>query len=126
MERFFFRGSPMTNKLTTTERARLNQLIEDGQNCYDAMALILREINTKKLYREDYESFKAFAKTEFGISEPRAYQLISHVDVVDQTSTMVEGLTLNERQTRELGKVTTKKNRAVVLALAIDEAETTE
>ena len=115
----------MSNKLTTKERQRLEQLIEDGQNCYDAMATILREIHTKKLYREDYKSFEAFTKIEFGISKPRAHQLINHVTRLEEVSTMVDGLVLNERQTRELDKVETKKNRAVVLALSIDESKAT-
>ena len=71
----------MSNQLTKKERSRFEELIKEGRNCYDAMAAILREIRDKKLYRETHDSFKSFAKCEFGIGESRAYQLINHVTV---------------------------------------------
>lgn len=97
------------NKLTAKERKRFETLIEEGRNCYQAMAMIIREIHDDRLYREEHKSFGAFLKQCYGITKARGFQLIKHAEIVEEVegkvSTMVDTFDLNERKTRELAKV---------------------
>lgn len=90
--------------ITLTESKRLTELEETIQkgltNSYNA----LREIQEKRLYRSEYETFEQYCKAKWGTSRRRAYQLIDASKVIENVNqgSHLDVVPSNERQTRPL------------------------
>lgn len=94
--------------LTESERQELaqhEQVIKAGLQTFYDVGNALAAIRDAKLYREDYETFEDYCRERWQISRPRAYQMISSAEVVDNVSTMVDILPTSERQVRPLTKL---------------------
>jgi hypothetical protein len=96
--------------LTKAEQRLLEDyehIIEQGQQWFLSTGHALIAIRDKELYRAAHKTFEDYCRDRWQLSRPRAYQLISAVEVDETLSTMVDkselvGGGLNERQTREL------------------------
>lgn len=102
--------NPMQEKISLTpdERGRLEQLeviIECHVPGLLELGRALMEIRDSHLYREHYRTFKEYCNVRWGISRPRAYQAIEHVEVIKNLSTIVDKKDLpSECVTRTLGR----------------------
>lgn len=65
----------------------------------------LAAIRDERLYRDGFETFEAYCKGRWGMSRPRAYQLIEAAEVDANLSTNVDTLPATESQARPLTKL---------------------
>ncbi len=94
--------------LTVTEKQRLEEcetIIEKGLQTFIEVGQVLLEIKDRRLYREEYGTFEAYCGTRWGLSRPRAYQLIQATNVVNNLSAASEVLPTTESQARPLSKL---------------------
>jgi hypothetical protein len=94
-----------TITLTTQEAKRLAHLesvIERFRKAYYDTGSALREIRDSRLYRLTHDSFESYALEKWGISRPRAYELIGASDVAKNLSAVADISTTNEFQLRTL------------------------
>lgn len=108
------------NTLSAPEFLRYQTLKQNIKSWIDqryAIGLALTEIQQKKLYRQDYETFEIFCQTEFKFDKSYAYRLIEYADV---KSSPGGDKIQNEWQARELAKVPEAEREAVVSGLNKD------
>lgn len=90
---------------STTEQedfARLDAVVRRGLGTFIEVGKALAEISSRKLYRENYETFAAYLAHEHSLSTSRGYQLISAAEIAAEMSTVVDKPPANESQCREL------------------------
>ncbi len=95
----------MTDIITLDERGRLYQceeVIERGLNTFVDVGNALLEIRDNRLYRQEYHTFEDYCKERWGMSRPRAYQLIDAANVMSNLSTIVDKTPSVESQVRPL------------------------
>lgn len=95
----------MENIITLDERSRLYQceeIIEHGLNTFVDVGNALLEIRDNRLYRQEYHTFEDYCKERWGMSRPRAYQLIDAANVMSNLSTIVDKTPSVESQVRPL------------------------
>jgi hypothetical protein len=95
--------------LSTSERSRLTELesiIKKGLPIFLETGRALLEIRDRRLYRGDYPTFEKYCSEKLGMSRSRAYQLMQHVEVQKNLSTVVDkdNLPIEERVTRSLSR----------------------
>lgn len=93
--------------LTAQEQGRLQTLegvIEEGLKTFVEVGNALLEIRDSRLYRQEFGAFEDYCRDRWGMSRPRAYQLIGAAEVVGSLSTMVDK-PISERQARPLTKL---------------------
>lgn len=106
-------------KSEQSELARLCKVVDEGLTSFLAVGTALVEINEKRLYRQDHETFEAFVKDRWGISRRRAYQLMEAAEIKAEMCTngshneIADEIT-SERQIRELSRVGTEALPEVV------------
>lgn len=77
--------------------------IAAGLQTFVAVGQALLAIRDQRLYRHDYATFEAYCTERWGMSRPRAYQLMEAANVVGHLSTIVDTpLPANEAQARPL------------------------
>ena len=85
------------------DRQRLTELeltIERGRDTFVAVGQALLEIQSKKLYRENFRTFEAYCRERWGFSRQRAYQLTAGARVAGQI-----GRPIPESHARQLARV---------------------
>jgi hypothetical protein len=82
--------------------AELEEIVQRGQRSFVEVGRALRAIRDENLYELAFDTFAAYCKTRFGMTRPRAYQLIDACDVVDNLSTNVDKLPTSEGVSRAL------------------------
>lgn len=95
---------------TSTKHAGILQLlagyeatIERGLKTFTEVGNALLAIRDGRLYKEKgYETFEVYCRERWGMSRPRAYQMIGAASIVSTLSTMVDKVPTSERQAREL------------------------
>lgn len=96
----------MNADLIPAEAARLAELkavVTDGLQTFVTVGQALAEIRDIRLYRQTHDTFEAFCADEWGLSRPRAYELINAASVTAAVSAMADTpAPTNERQAREL------------------------
>jgi hypothetical protein len=101
--------------LTTTETARLSDLetkVSTGLASFIEVGEALSEIRDARLYRASHGTFEDYCREKWGISRPRAYQMIQAAQSV---STIVDKAAVTtESQARELSRVEPEQRQAVV------------
>lgn len=103
----------MGKELSVIERRQMKDLedvIAKGMATFYEVGFALMQIRDGKFYRESHQTFEAYCIDKWGIQRSRAYQMIEACEVRQDLSTMVdknvvESVTVNERQVRELSKV---------------------
>jgi hypothetical protein len=101
-------------------------VIEKHQDAFIKVCLALKTIRDKRLWREQYKSFKAYCKERWGTSRGRIYQLAQAGDVIENLSTFVDRLPGSESQTRALVPLAPDEQRLVwaVVSQTTDQAPT--
>lgn len=100
--------------LTTPEvdrKAELEATIERGMQTFVEVGLALMEIRDGRLYRAEYGTFEEYCRDRWGISRPRAYQLIDAAVVTTELSTIVDTLPATESQARPLAALEPEQQR---------------
>lgn len=94
------------NSLTPEETEDLKNLeatVERGLRAFWEIGRALGEINTKRLYREEYKTFSEYCQNRWGISRSSAYHLIDGAKVFQNVYHGTQKiLPTNERQIRPL------------------------
>ena len=99
-------------KTETESLAQCEALIERGMKTFVQVGEALAAIRDARLYRESHDTFEDYCKERWGMSRPRAYQLIESAQAV---STMVDkSMITTERQARELAKVEPERRQEVI------------
>lgn len=101
---------PIVVRLPTFQQ--LEQTIANGLQTFVEVGAALQEIRKRKLYREKYPTFETYCRERWGISRPRAYQLIEAAGVMGNLSTNVDK-PQSEGQTRPLTALPPEDQRAV-------------
>ena len=86
-------SAPLKPELTPAEQKELEKLktvITKGWSTFLDVASALLTINTKRLYRDEYETFDAFCKDGMGLSRTYAYGLIGCAEVNQQMSAIAD------------------------------------
>lgn len=94
--------------LNQTEVARLQELedaIHDGITSFVQVGQALLEINSSRLYREDYKTFEEYCHKRWGFSRSYAYRQITARNIAQMLSPMGDNGDLAERHLRELAPV---------------------
>lgn len=95
--------------LDDLEVSRLTQceaVIERGLKTFVDVGTALLEIRDSRLYRSEYDTFEDYCRERWGMSRPRAYQLIDAAEVSTNLSTIVDKLPATESQARPLTSLT--------------------
>lgn len=99
-------SNDLASQLHPDEAARLAELEEvvtDGLNTFVTVGRALAEIRDSRLYRTTHHTFEAYCQQQWGLSRPRAYELINAAAVTEAVSAMADTPTpTNERQARQL------------------------
>ena len=64
-------------------------VIERGLGAFVEVGNALQVIRDKRLYRAEYGTFEAYCRERWGVSRPRAYQMVEASSVVENLSTML-------------------------------------
>ena len=95
----------MTNALTQSERAQLQDCEHKIRESYLNVGKALREIRDSKLYRETHKTFLAYCSERWGYQRASVYRLIDArtiVDHLEESPQIGDFLPDNESQTRPL------------------------
>lgn len=127
-------SNPITEKagaleiVTSLTLGELAPLVRDrlrrGWEEFCQAGTLLRQIKEMRLWFPKYETFAACCRVEFGIGQPRAFQVIDAQAVIaEMPESLYRGIKggLNERQLRELARVPAGK-RVEVLQKAMEAA----
>jgi hypothetical protein len=105
----------MGEEITRTEAARLQdceETIAAGFQTFVAVGQALLAIRDERLYRQTHATFEAYCRERWGMSRPRAYQLIEAAEVTTHLSTIVDTLPATEAQARPLTGLAPDDQRA--------------
>lgn len=97
----------LQNKLTATETNELERceiVIKQGLETFVEVGQALMTIRDKRLYRLQYTTFEDYCRERWGMSRPRAYEMIGAAKVVGNLSAMAD-IPTSERQARPLTKL---------------------
>lgn len=108
----------MSNELTRIESTRylnLKNRIKVWVNDRFAVGLALGEIQEKKLYRQDFDTFEEFCVSEFNFQKSQAYRMIEAAQVKESVKMSPIGDKLvNEGQARALSEVAPSSRERVL------------
>lgn len=94
--------------LTTTEQYELRgheQVIERGLATFYEVGTALLAIRDKRLYRATHGTFEDYCEQRWSIKHSRANQLMDAAEIMNHLSTIGGSLPSNERQARELARL---------------------
>lgn len=100
-------------ELVITRLTELEIVIEHGLQTFVDVGTALMEIRDSRLYRETHGTFEEYCRERWGLSRPRAYQLIEAAEVAGNLSTIVDKLPSTESQTRPLASLPADTQREV-------------
>ncbi len=86
-------GKSNTEPLTAQEQIDLRRYeieIEENRDAFLTMAADLFEIWSRRLYRENYRSFKQYCRERWDFSRAYGYQLINAHKTIEKVSTVVD------------------------------------
>lgn len=100
------------NALATQELIdfeRLEKIVERDRHAFERCGIALAEIQDRKLYRKDYDSFEVYCLKRWGWTRGRSYQLITAAKVMKDLPPELAETVPTERVARELEKLTFKE-----------------
>lgn len=110
--------------LSAQEQADLKEheeTLRTGFAKMEEMAVALRQIQKRKLYRGKFRTFEAYIRTEWKMAVSRAYQLCTFGEVSENLRLHNCGeIPINEAQARELAKVPAEVQPEVLKAAAAE------
>jgi len=80
----------------------LESVIDAGMQTFVHVGNALLEIRDGRLYRQTHSTFEDYCRERWGMSRPRAYQLIEAAETVSNLSTIVDILPTAETHIRPL------------------------
>jgi|GEM_PF-3578432 len=101
-------GSRELIPLTQNEENRLTeceQIITNGLNTFMEVGQALMEIRNRRLYRQDFKTFEAYAHQRWGIKRQRAYELMGASEVTRNLSEISDILPSKESHAASLLKL---------------------
>lgn len=93
--------------LAPSESKRLQELeivIETGKQTFVAVGNALAEIRDGRLYKATHKTFEDYCQTKWGLSRPRAYQMIEAAETVAVLPPKMSTIVDTESKARELAK----------------------
>ncbi|AFZ38004.1 hypothetical protein Sta7437_4542 (plasmid) [Stanieria cyanosphaera PCC 7437] len=110
--------------LTASQTKELLRLEKTIETSFYLAGLALRQIQSKRLYRENYRTFEAYCRNRFDFTRASAYYLIKAASVVDnlKCQQFVDILPTKESQCRPLMSLPPEKQTQVWLE-AISQAK---
>lgn len=106
----------------TDHLARCETTIERGLGAFMEVGAALLDVRDNRLYRTDYPTFEAYCAERWGISRPRAYELMTAAEVVSGMPDIDVPAPANARQATELARVP-EADRAEVWAETVSRTE---
>jgi hypothetical protein len=109
-------GSRELVPLTKHEEHRLvecEQIIIDGLNTFMEVGQALMEIRNRRLYRQEYKTFEAYAHQRWGIKRQRAYELMGASEVTRNLSEISDILPAKESHAASLLKLSPAEQRGI-------------
>jgi len=107
----------LTGELLTPDEVRrldeLEQVVETGLTVFMKVGNALLEIRDSRLYRQQFPTFEAYCRERWGLSRPRAYQLLEAAAVVGNLNCLPMVDTISERQARPLTRLEPEVQREV-------------
>lgn len=101
--------APTDDTLATAERSELEQceeVIREGLAHFLAVGNALVKIRDARLYRAEFATFEDYCKERWGISRPRAYELMGASETIGELSAIADTSSIaNEAQARELRRI---------------------
>lgn len=101
------------SELETKDFQSFEKVIAKGLQTFYDVGNALSAIRDKKLYRNSFKTFEDYCLKRWGMSKPRAYQLIQAADITENLSTIVDKNHINEGQIRELASVPAHEQKLV-------------
>lgn len=86
-------------------------VIERGIKTFVDVGSALLEIRDNRYYREEFATFEDYCRGKWGMSRPRAYQLIDAAVTINNLSTVVDNMPVTERQVRPLTSLEPEQQR---------------
>jgi len=119
-------GKPNTEPLTAQEQIDLRRYeieMEENKNAFLTMAADLFEIWSRRLYRENYKSFKEYCRKRWDFSRAYGYLLVNAHKTIEKVSTIVDTpvAITSGTQALVLAKVP-EHQQAEVIARAVEKA----
>lgn len=100
--------------------AECERVIERGLKSFVEVGQALITIRDGRLYRNHYPTFEAYCEHRWGISRPRAYELVHAAEKVQALSAIADTpLPANEGQARELSGLEPEEAAAVMTEAAV-------
>lgn len=99
-------------------------IISNTKNAFVLCGQSMMVMQSERLYRAYYKTFKEYCEKEHGFTRRRAYQIIEAAQVQQALPKNVNHGTQNERQLRELSKIP-QENREAVLKRAEESGQVT-
>ena len=85
-----------------TDLANCEEVIDKGLRTFVEVGTALLTIRDRRLYRAQHGTFEDYCQGRWGMSRPRAYQMIDAATVVGNLSTIVDKFPTTESQARPL------------------------
>jgi hypothetical protein len=107
-------GSRELVPLSVNEERRFQEcekIITDGLNTFMEVGQALTEIRNRRLYREDFKTFEAYAHQKWGIKRQRAYELMGASEVTRNLSEISDILPAKESHAASLLKLSPEDQR---------------
>lgn len=111
----------LLNPLEKESLAELEDIIQKHLSDFYDVGIALMQIRDGQFYRENYSTFEAYCRAKWGMSKPRAYQLIKAAGVQDNLSTIVDK-PINEAQIRPLTRLSSPERQAQAYRRAVQTA----
>jgi hypothetical protein len=110
------------NSLERTQLRNAEKVIEKGLATFMDVGSALVTVKTGDLHRETHKTFEAYCKNKWGISRPRAYQLIEAAETSASLSKILDKPPSTESHLHELARVP-EDQRANVWQDALEKTE---
>ena len=94
----------------------LKATVHQGLDAWYEAGLALRDIHERRLWRDEYHSFREFCASEYNDGVRRCYQHMQAAEVVD----MLPGVELNEGQALALAKAQASNRAEIIEAITED------
>lgn len=92
-----------SDQITAERLTELETVIERGLQTFVEVGNALMEIRDSRLYLAEHDTFEGYCRDRWGMSRPRAYQLMDAAETINILSTNgIQNLPTRERQARPL------------------------
>jgi hypothetical protein len=85
----------------------LEAIVETGLRTYQSVGATLDQIHSRRLYKPQYKSFKAYLAQRWGISRAHAYRLMAAYQIAEMSP--IGDKPANEHQARKRGSTRASK-----------------